>query len=115
MKRLRTCFGGEREEGQERGMAAVELFEIVLFAVRGARLPTAEEHADPFEGQASQSGVVAFADGALLEIEGFGPGGLFAGTGSELVESLEKELGAGPATLHSARFATAFGNWCDTR
>ena len=115
MKRLRSCFSCEREEGHEWGLAAAELVEIVLFTVRGARLPAAEQDADPLEGQASQGGVVAFADGALLEVEGFGPGGLFAGTGGELVESLQEELGAGPATLHSARFATAFGNRCDTR
>ncbi len=115
MNRLCTGVGGGFQEFQEGSPSALELFQVVLLAVRRTCFPAAEQNADPLEGQASQWGIVSFADGALLQIEGLGPGGLFVGARGELVKGLQEELVAGPATLNDAAFAAAFGNRRDTR
>ncbi len=57
--RLGTGLCGD--ECEEWCVAAVQGFEIPLLGIRGFCLPTTEQDANPLEGQAAESGVVAFA------------------------------------------------------
>ena len=68
------CGRGEKRE--EWCLRSLERLDVPAFGIRSVGLPGAEEDADPFEGQAAEGGVVAFADGALLSVEGVSPSGL---------------------------------------
>src|SRR4029453_3214886 len=113
----RLCTGGfgGGEEGEERGVVVAEGFEITLLGIRNLRLPATEQDANPFEGQSAERGVVTFAGGTLLEIEGFGPGGAFTRAVGELVERLQQELRAGPAAVNVTLFAAPLRDRRDSR
>ena len=88
--------------------------EIAILRIRRLRLPATEQDANPFEGQGAQGGVVTFANGTLLEIEGFGPGGALTRAMGEFVERLQQKSRAGPAAMNVTLFAAPLRDRCDS-
>ena len=64
-----------------------------------------KQNANPFEGQDTKGGMMAFATTPQLLIEGFSPAAPVAGVSGKLVEGLAQKLRASPAPVHPALFA----------
>jgi len=111
------CTGGGRgrQEGKERCVFAAECLEVALLTVSGAGFPAPKQDADPLEGQAAQGGMMAFARGPLLKVEGSRPGGAFGGTGREFMKGLQEELGTSPTTMDDAPSAALLRDGRDAR
>ena len=83
---------------------------VDCFPVRFAVLPAAPDDALPFEGQSTDSGVVAGALGALLEVVGGRPAAPEDTLLGVFVETLPVELGAEIAAVNVAFAAALFGD-----
>ena len=97
-------------KGGESGASLAEGFHVFLLVVRGFTLPTLEENANPFEGQAADDGVVGLAARLVILNVVASPLALGHGEPGKLVESLPIKFGAGPAEVDRFAFATAFGD-----
>ena len=89
-------------------MAFFKCVEEKSFVIGLATFPTAEDDADPFEGQDAYSAVVGFALLALGLVESFGPFGAMDRLAGELVKGLAEELWAEESAMYPAGFPTTF-------
>ena len=88
----------------------VEGGSVAGLVIGDAVLPAAPQDADPFEGEAAEDGLVAFAGAFLPEVIGLGPGTLGDGLAGPLDEGLAEELGRVPAPVDPELPAAAFGH-----
>ena len=69
--------------------------------------------ANPLEGEGAQRGLMSFAFGALLLVEGSRPERARDGQGSPLDEGLSQEGWTLPPPVDPVRVSTTFGDGCD--
>jgi hypothetical protein len=100
---VRQVFWGGLLAGiSEVGAAVLEAVEIALLVVGDVPFPAGKKDADPFEGDRTQGGMMAFAFGTLVGVESLGPRTVTNGTSSVFVKGLTQELWIGLAEVGRA-------------
>src|SRR5688572_871734 len=96
--------------GPQRWVSLLERLQVNRFVVAGTGLPAVKQNANPFEGQDTKSGMMAFATAPQPLIQGLSPTAPVAGVSGKLVEGLAQKLRASPAPVHPPLLAALLGD-----